>query len=198
MECIKQENCGINPKLLNYLGYAFGILSRMAEIGVRTTFIVLASIASLLFDQLAKETEQMAEKLATSIHHVETEISIELEDWKDNYHLVCRFVEQINQCFGIFLLIITGHDFATGIFDFANILQHLDLKDALKNIFQSDMISDNILESIDIVPIPGDFSSHFLQMKSDPIRTFQFFHPIFRFLVILVTSHSVGLKVNDP
>ena len=198
MQCTAQQNCSIVPKLLNYFGYAFGIWSRMAEIGVRTTFIVLTSIASLLFDQLAEETEQMAEKLATSNEQVQTEISIELEDWKNKYHLVSRFVEQINQCFGLFLLIITGHDFATAIFDFANILQHLDLKKALQNIDHHQKMFDTIHKSVDIITNHEDsLTDSTIHMKSDPIKTFQFVHPIFRFLVILVISHSVGSKVCE-
>ena len=197
MECTRQQNCcGIDPKLFNYLGYAFGIWSRLAEIGVRTTFIVLASIASLLFDQLAEETEQMAKKLATSNELDQTEISIEIEDWKNRYHLVSRFVEKINRCFGLLILIITGHDFATSIFDFANILQHLDLKEALKNLLHDEASSDNILKSIDIILISGSSTHNKKDMKVDPIKTFQFVHPILRFLVIVATSHSVGSKVN--
>ena len=171
----------------------------MAEIGVRTTFIVLASIASLFFYQLAEETEKMAKKLATSNELVQTEISIEIEDWKNKYHLVSRFVEKINRCFGIFLLIITGHDFATGIFDFANILQKLDLKNALKKYLNHPNFWNDIIKSLDIIPNPkarlSNQREERIQMKIDPIRTFQFVHPILRFLVILATAHSVGSKV---
>ena len=188
----------------NYsLGYFVGLWSRFAEIGVRTAFIVFASTASCLFDNLESEiTSIMAQKRITD-KNIDNE-SAKLENWKNQYDLVCRFVEQINRVFGFFLLIISIHDFANCILDFANILQHLDLKESLREILAH---ADNIARSsrreleisknsIDIIRDPYHiYDDTFIHMKSDPIKTCQFLHPLVRFLLLLVVSHSVGVKV---
>ena len=186
-ECISENKwCRYGPILHNSLAYAVGVLSRLAEIGVRTTFIVLVLIAGLLFDTLGNYLENNTEIF---LNNSNTMMSVELENWKNQYDLVCRFVEQINRVFGFFLLMITGHDFATCIFDFNNILEHLDLKDNL-NVFQAydqHLSHEHIFFNTE--------SESFISMKVSPLRTCQFLHPIARFLFILVASHSVGVKV---
>ena len=189
----------ISPSFSFTLGYLAALWSRLAEIGVRITFIVFASTASLLFDKLDNKIEEMA-KMTDD----DEKLSLELDGWKNQYDLACRFVEKINQCFALSLLIITGNDFATCIFDFANILQHLDLKKSLQEMMdQFNHIAHSIgsettalHDSMDIIRNPyNEFTKPFLHVKSNPIKTCQFWHPMLRFLVILVASHMVGTKV---
>ena len=183
--------------------YLVGLWSRLSEVGVRTTFIVFTSTASLLFEELDSRIENMAKQLA-DIDHEEHISSAKLENWKDQYDMVCRFVEQINRVFGFFLLIITCHDFATCILDFSNILQHLDFKGLVEKIMIDaeaifhtgiDVMWMN-LRSMDIISnLHNDGKPK--QLQSDPIKTCQFIHPLLRFLVILVASHMVGTKVAE-
>ena len=86
--------------------------------------------------------------------------------------------------------------------DFANILQHLDLKGALKKFINQVAIKPGndfsiSFQSMDIIrnPINGKNFDKAIKLKSDPIKTGQYLHPLIRFLFILIASHMVGLKV---
>ena len=101
------------------------LISQLAEIGVRATFIIMSSTAVLLFDQLNQGIDDFVEKSTASndssdFHH-QTE---DLNQWKIHNDLVCLYTEQINRCFGISLLFICAVDFATPICEFQCILHH--------------------------------------------------------------------------
>ena len=99
------------------------IYSRLAEIGVRTTFFIMTSIATLLFDELDQGLNNLAEKSAQyDASSNRQKMSKYLDDWKFNYNLICEFTEQINQTFGVVLIIVCLIDYAVPIFEFANVL----------------------------------------------------------------------------
>ena len=58
----ESEWCNYLVNLNNWLGYIFGLWSRLGEIGVRTTFIALTSTAALLFQELDDRVEKIAKK----------------------------------------------------------------------------------------------------------------------------------------
>ena len=155
---------------------------------MRTIFIVVSSIAALLFEELNNRIEILSKESLVSLGWIrQQELSDRLEDWKNQYDLVCRFVEQSNRCFGFLLLMITGNDFATCIFEFNNILENLDLKGSIIYIVRD----KRFYRAMDVVYDSGSL----VHMRSDPIKTCQFLHPILRFLIILVVAHSVGKNV---
>ena len=163
------------------MGYILGLWSRLAEIGVRIFFVAIASIVCLLFEELEHKIENMA---------IKSDIDdVELNELRNQYDLVCQLIEQINRCFGFFLLLITGHDFATSIFDFSNILDLKCLK--IGKIWQTNTFKRYGFRSVDSVLENGIY----VELKSDPIKNCQFWHPILRYLILLVASHNVGIKV---
>ena len=95
------------------------LASRLAEIGVRTTFIIVSSTAALLFEELNQRVEDLAKKAVVDFN--EEKISKDLEEWKVHYDLVIVLVEIINRCFGTSLLLACAVDFAVAIIEFQNI-----------------------------------------------------------------------------
>lgn len=73
----------------------------MPELIIPLVFLVMVSIATLLFEELGDRIEG----LARSSSH----LSLSLNQWKRHYHLVCLYVESINKMFGLILLITVGH-----------------------------------------------------------------------------------------
>ena len=96
------------------------LASRLAEIGIRTTFVVMTSVATLLLEELEQRLEEQAENLATSPFD-EQQMSKDLDQWKYQYDLVVRLIEQINRCFSLELLLISQMDFIVSVTDFQNI-----------------------------------------------------------------------------
>ena len=207
--------------LLNQsMGYVAGLWSRLAEVAIRTTFIVVTSTTALLFEELDIRIEKMAIRLGSEVDSDEQEKMVQLNEWRCHYDLLCQLVELINHSFGFILLIITGHDFAIAILDFYRILENLDVakgwqKEYLnsydvwntkKNKFtelavvREKKTSDYVRNRHNgeyVKNSHGNYEYHDneLLMRSDPIRTCKFVHPLLRFLLILVTSNNLGSKV---
>ena len=99
------------------------LVSRLADIGVRTTFVVIASTAILLLEELEDRVEEFAEKLRTDPWN-EHQVSNNLDEWKCQYDLVVSFIEQINRCFGLILLLISSIDFIVSVTEFQNIQKY--------------------------------------------------------------------------
>ena len=186
------------PQFYFHLGYVVALWSRLAEIGIRTTFIVFTLIAGLLFEALDERIEKVINKSAIDQEYYQLGMVKELDEFRSHYDLLCQWVEQINRSFGFVLLIITGHDFATAIMNFSNILDHLEIGQS----FLKDM--DLRVEGFTIPPkyewtdyfFDPLFEAKFIFLRSNPFKTCQFAHPVFRFLLLLVTSHRVGSKVG--
>ena len=194
------EMC-IVPQFPFYLGYTAALWSRLAEIGIRTTFIVFTLISALLFEALDERMKKISEKSPNNQEYSQHEMAVELDELRSHYDLVCQLVEQINRSFGLVLLLITGHDFAIAIVDFNNILDHLKIgqkwfkEDDYKYIFNEQGIPAKFKWS-DFFYDPL-FENKFIFLRSDPIKTCQFAQPVLRFLLLLVVSHRVGAKVSN-
>ena len=85
--------------------------STLADIGARTSFFVMTSTASLLFEELSDRVEDLAVDCNGR----------NLNRWKTQYDLAIQFTELINRCFGPVLLLTCAIDFATPILEFQNI-----------------------------------------------------------------------------
>ena len=129
------------------------------------------------------------------------EITKQLDDLRRHYDLACQLVEQINRSFGFVLLLITVHDFSTCIMDFSNLLDHFGVGKRWQKNVEEDRLKQNYFQSIDIVRFKNiannneSDTTEFIKMKSDPIQTCQFVHPLLRFLLLLVASNRVESKV---
>ena len=98
--------------------------ARLAEIGVRTTFMVMTSTATILFDELDQRLDNLADQSAQPDAPSKSQkMAKYLDEWKLNYNLVCEFTEHINRTFGIALILICLIDFAVPIVEFQNILR---------------------------------------------------------------------------
>ena len=111
-----------SPPIAQYFALRFGTLwSRLAEIGVRTTFIVLILTASLLFKELDNRVNKLAKKSISQ----QQEMPMELNDWRSNYDLACQLVELIDGSFSFILIVITSIDYLSFVFEFNNGLTEL-------------------------------------------------------------------------
>ena len=99
------------------------LASRLAEIGVRTTFIIIALVANLLLEELEIRLEEQEEILIIGPFK-EHQISKDLDKWKCQYDLVVLFVEQINRCFSFILLLTAAIDFIVLVTEFQNIRKY--------------------------------------------------------------------------
>ena len=86
------------------------LCARLAEIGVRSTFVVMTSVATLLLEELENRLKEQLEKMATGPFN-EHQMSMDLDQWKCQWDLVARFIKQINRCFSIILLLTSASDF---------------------------------------------------------------------------------------
>ena len=98
------------------------LASQLAEIGVRTTFFVLTSVATLLFEELDGRLEELASQ-SNAESNVQ-EISRHVRKWQMDYDLVVQLTEQINSVFGFILLVTCAIDFAVPIIEFSNVRFH--------------------------------------------------------------------------
>ena len=110
-------------ELLSNLSYTFSFWARLAEIGVRATFITMNFVASLVFEEMNDEISILAQNSADPNQH--DSLPFKLKRLIRNNDLACRLVEQINKCFDSVLLIIAANDFITAIFDFHYVQQYL-------------------------------------------------------------------------
>ena len=98
--------------------------SRLAEVGVRTTFLVMTSMATLLFDELDQRIDNLIEQsVHPNAYRNGQKMSNYLDKWKSHYDLVCRFANCIDRCFGCILAIICLIDFTVPIFECSNELK---------------------------------------------------------------------------
>ena len=197
---VNMKGVCVSSESFFYLGYSAALWSRLAEIGIRTTFIVFTSISSLLFEALDERIENIAKKAQIDKKYSQQEMAAELNELRCHYDLVCRLIEQINRSFGFVLLLITGHDFVIAIMDFNNILDYLDIgkgwfKDEVPLVhIPGQKISKEKYKSVDFFFDPL-FEYKFIFLRGNPFKICQFAHPILRYVVLLVVSHRVGSKV---
>ena len=93
------------PKLPLVLSFLLGNMSRLLAVTIYTFGCVLTSTAKLLFKELNDRLHCLS-KCSD-----ERKLKDELEQWRRHYHLTCRLVERINQCFSLILLVKLCHAF---------------------------------------------------------------------------------------
>lgn len=101
--------------------------SRLAEIAVRISFVALTWTATLLFENLGEQLETLLKNDNSDPDDEETIVG-KMEEWMRQYDLTRQFVEEMNRCFGIILIIVTAGDFASTIMQASEILEYLNLK----------------------------------------------------------------------
>lgn len=102
------------------------LLSRLAEICVRTIFLVVALTAAMIFSELddnIKELQILREKAEKNPQKQDVlmPISDKLEEWWHQYVLACEFVENLNLCFGFVLMVAITMDSLEAILEFQSI-----------------------------------------------------------------------------
>ena len=75
---------------------------------VHILFCVVVYDASVMFDTITKQIERIFNEKSPSI-------ASQLETWRQNHVLVCQLVDNINECFGIILLISIGSYFISSV-----------------------------------------------------------------------------------
>ena len=109
---LKWTNNWLPMTVRDPLPFMAALWARIAEIGVVNVFCTMTLVAALLFEDLNNRAEEMSQDYNTA------QYSANLEDWRRHYNLVCRFVEKINDCFGLILLIEVALVFSVPIFEF--------------------------------------------------------------------------------
>lgn len=106
---------------MNPLPYITAIWARMTNVGILILFAVLSFIAALLFEDLVERAKQIKEECGDVA--IPSTISLHLDKIRYHYDLVCRFVQKIDDCFGLVLLLDTVRTFSVSIYGFYEILQ---------------------------------------------------------------------------
>lgn len=107
----------------NQIPLIFILISHLAVICVRTAFVVMTSIAFLLFDELDQRAEKLVERsVDNNVNTIGQQFSHQLSKWHVHYNLIIRITEKINDCFGFALLITTAIEFIVSMIEFQNIL----------------------------------------------------------------------------
>ena len=78
------------------------ILSYTITSSITCLFLVLVFVSIIFFRQLLNKMRQGREIVPSEM---------EMDQWKQNYILICKLVTEINQCFGIVLLITVCYGF---------------------------------------------------------------------------------------
>ena len=105
----------------NPLPFAAALWARLAETSVTNVFVTMTFVAILLFSELNNIAEVMSLDNSALVQSCE-DTKTNLENWRFDYELVCRFVEMVCSFFGPILLIKTALGFAIPIFEFNKIL----------------------------------------------------------------------------
>ena len=188
------------------------------EISIRMLFFILVSLALHIFEELENRIELLFSKFSyrpnTKMTH---DFSEQLEEWRHQYDLVCRFVDQINKSFGLIILIILAYSVAVSIATFyksitvysyiVQIFLTFDAEEMIKNLNSTaaslnlDPILDN--EVIDMIKICYTSLETMVSVTNswknfDQLLTL--FHQSvklwFRLLIVLVPSYRMAKKVR--
>lgn len=117
------------------------VWSRLAEIAVRIAFIVLTWTATLMFEHLYEKFEILFNN--DYIANDNEKITGKIEECMEHYDLICQFVEKINHCFGLILLIVIAGDFAYSVMRVCEILEYMNLTRSaiMKHLFFEQKLS---------------------------------------------------------
>ena len=109
-----------SKNLRNPLPFTAALWSRLAESCVMAIFMALVLIASCLLNEIAIRANEINENFSST--NVDDKFCTSLNNWLGHYNSICTFIDHINHCFGIVLLIQTAHAFSSPIFEFNEIL----------------------------------------------------------------------------
>ena len=145
----------------------------LVELMIETTFYVMTVVATLLFDELQTRIQEILAK--SNENKLDwSQLAHELDQWNGHHELVCRLVENIDDCFGVVLLITIGHVFIT---------------------FST--------SSSELIRVPHLFSGSnecavkFLDYCLNFSALFKICHSLARLLTVLVPSHLLKNQVSD-
>ena len=101
------------------------LMSRLTEIGVRTTFLIIMTTTALLFEELNDRVVILAEKSVDIVYHSSSNgtslIVKDLEKWKLHYDLICQLTDHIDSCFNLVLFLMSVMDYSVAIIELQNI-----------------------------------------------------------------------------
>ena len=161
--------------------------ARLAEIGVRVTFVAMTFVASLIFDEIGEEIVNLTD---ISIDpKAKALLSINCGRLISHNDLAIRLIEQINKNFGFVLLIISAIDFSSAIFYFNQIKSQVAVR-IERSLFAFEM---------DAYYTDKDVKFHktsSLDFYEAIFSCAQFLHSVARFTGLLIASHRVNAKVE--
>lgn len=97
--------------MLNTIYYALDLLvvllMALPALSVVTLFYVLVSMARLLLEKLEERIGEIIVKSNSSDPGEDDELglSVELDEWRRQYELVSRWIDQLDSCFGFLILV---------------------------------------------------------------------------------------------
>ena len=162
--------------------------ARLAEIGVRTTFIAVTFIATLVLEEVEEEINDLAEETGAAKYDYEQEsIILKFYECVSHYHLASLMIKQINRCFSLVLLIITAIDFSASIFYFFQIYIALRRKRL--------EIDKSLISELQDLFVARDYNGEII-VEEVISSIIGFIHVFLRFGTILIFSHRGSTKVR--
>ena len=192
-ETVKDFNVGFNPKLVYpwrmadafsysywYIGFSIPqpialvlfCLAIFAELLIETTFYVMTSTAALLFEELQTKMKEISVK-SNGNQSDFSQLAYQLDQWNKHHDLVCRLVDNIDDCFGLVLLITVGHIFITYSTSFSELVR-------VPHMFQNNGKCTNV---------------KVLDYCLDLSAFFKISQALMRLLFILLPSHQLKIQV---
>ena len=165
--------------------FTFALWARLAEIGIRVTFVALTSIAVLIFEEIEEEIENLAEMSNDPEQH--DSLAINLDQLIVHNDLACRLIQQINRCFGFVLLIITAMDFISTIYEFYLIKTELSV----------DKWTNNLLFYKTWEDVSPALPKKNKYIYKGILHCAKFCHDIVYYTVLLIASHRINSKVQN-
>ena len=99
--------------IMDYIAVWISFLSRVIEIFILTTLIVFVQITCLILQELKIKFETLANENSGR------DISVDLDRLWHQYDSVCLFIEQLNRCYDIVLLVFVSYAAASMLYSFA-------------------------------------------------------------------------------
>ena len=96
------------------LPFLAALWARSAKIATTAVFVSIALITSLLVEELVNRADDKSEDSSIDLPNV---LSANLEQWRNHYYSIIKFIDKTNHYFGVILLIQTSIGFAVPIFE---------------------------------------------------------------------------------
>lgn len=103
--------------MYDYTAIGVGIWIRSSVIVLLSLLSIFISIASLIAEELENGTDNKV-----------LNTTIELDEWLEKFHLFNRFVEEMNSCFGLILLLTLSHVLVLSVYYWFRIARKWDSK----------------------------------------------------------------------